>query len=137
MTKLSLADLELNEAGVPVEMIDDDGSATGILIEVLASNLDSVNARQNALEDERRRKAAVRAAKAAKSRQEDAGESAEETAEYVRRAAAVRVSGWNLADEFTEANVVKLFKLRPKFALQVLDASNETSRFTKGSPKAS
>ena len=137
MTKLSLADLELNEAGVPVEMIDDDGSATGILIDVLASNLDSVNARQNALEDERRRKAAVRAAKAAKSRQEDAGESAEETAEYVRRAAAVRVSGWNLADEFTEGNVVKLFKLRPKFALQVLDASNETSRFTKGSPKAS
>lgn len=135
---LSLADLKIAADSIKVEMLDEDGNASGVILDVVSSHSDAVIEKSNALEDERRRKLSIREAKAAKARGNDpVFESAAESQAYVRKAAAIRVAGWNLKEEPTEANIVELFKLRPSYVLQVLDAANETGRFTKSSPKAS
>jgi hypothetical protein len=60
----------------------------------------------------------------------------EDMSNFGRKLIAVRVAGWNMPDEFTEANVMALLRYWDGLGNQILAKTAEAARFTPASPTA-
>lgn len=144
MTKtadISIADIEAQVAtdtAVPFEPLTARGEPCGITFDVLSDQAPSVFEKVAKLEDGRRQKEQLIAAQARGSRPGHAPIiTSEDAANHYRRLVACRVSGWSLKDAFNEANLIRVFKVQPTWADQILAKAIELGNFTPTSSPTS
>lgn len=139
-TAISLADIEAKVAvDTPVDFEPDDasGNPSGIVLEVLSDQSPIVQERLRKLIQGQRKKDALLAVQQEKSRPGEVLADVAEQADYGRKLVAARLHGWKgVAEEFNEANAVKLLKLIPHFGPLILRKAEELGGFTVASPTA-
>lgn len=126
---LSIDDFDIrtpSTKGQEIEIQRADGTGTGVFIMVLGEQSPVV-------EQYLVRKADERAAAIMKARQnKKPALSAQDTLDDEIESAVVRTAGWRgLAEECTEANAGKLYRLNRSIARQVIAASADETLFTK------
>lgn len=127
--KFSLDDLDARKASADAFEFEyiEDGAPTGVFLSVLGAHADAVRAETARIINERRRRDAVRSAK----RSADF-DTFEDDDEHGAQMAASRLVGWRgITDEFNAANALRLCKISPDIARQVLDQSNNMGNFFK------
>jgi len=142
MTKISTPEISLDdiEAEVATEDTQDfepalvDGTPSGIILFVKSELAPSVAAELERMSDNQRRKAAMAAAQASKSRPGEVYEKSADVMAAFRKAVLLRVAGWRgVKQEFSEENLNRLLKLQPGFCSQIIEKSGEMGRFTPAS----
>lgn len=120
-----------------LKIIKRDGSEDGLVLQVLGSESETVQAEINRLVNDRRKKMAQAEAMANR-----VGVGAtpvtpiEDDIAFGHRLAAARVVGWNLKTPFSAEGALKLVSRHADISKQVIDASNAVENFTQASPKA-
>jgi hypothetical protein len=145
---------QANEVPYEIEL-HDDGEPNGLFVRVLGQHCDTVSEAINREVNERRRKLAIQAARAAKARPDSAEfESVESDIAFGQRLSAVRIHSFRkvgdtegLAPEqllrfrgdtadYTPARGLVFCQKNPEYASQILEASNSAANFMKvSSPK--
>lgn len=129
---LSLDALNLRKANdEPFEMpyLLPDGSKSGVTILVLGAHSETVQNGVARLLNERRRKEAQAIGKSGKAVDFTP---VEDDIEFGQRGAAIRISGWRgITEECTPDLALKLCRINPDLASQVMEASNDAGHFTK------
>jgi hypothetical protein len=143
MTELLDRDLDYYDAvaasDTPFELkvLKRNGSEDGLVLKVLGSECEKVQAEINKLVNGRRKQQAQAEAMASRI---GVGATPVVTVEddiaFGHRLAAVRVVGWNLKTPFTPEGAHKLVSRHPDISKQVLDASNDLGNFMKASSEA-
>lgn len=135
----SIADIEAQvatEETVDFEPTLPDGiTPSGAIFKIKSDLAPSVDARLKEMLDQMKRQDQLRAAQAAKARPGEVIESTDTQDVFGRRLIAVRIAGWNLPDEFNEANLLKVLKGWTGLGAQILEKSAELARFTPTSSK--
>ncbi|MBI5940657.1 MAG: hypothetical protein HY859_09545 [Caulobacterales bacterium] len=116
------------------ELMEDDGSGSGILVQVLGGHSEKVTQETNRLVADRRSKEAIRAAAATSPA--DEVRPPEEDIEFGRLIAAARLVGWSFEEPCTPEAATEFCVENPHYAAQIITRSNKTTNFTKASPKA-
>jgi hypothetical protein len=136
----SLADIKAqvaNEDTFDFEPLLPSLEPSGIVLKLKSDLAPSVDARLKDLIDANARKQQLMAAQAEKARPGEAPMSTvEDMSNFGRKLIAVRVAGWNMPDEFTEANVMALLRYWDGLGNQILAKTAEAARFTPASPTA-
>ena len=136
----SLADIKAqvaNEDTFDFEPLLPSLEPSGIILKLKSDLAPSVDRRLKELIDANTRKQQLMAAQAEKARPGEAPiASVEDMSAFGRKLIAVRVAGWNMPDEFTEANVMALLRYWDGLGNQILAKTAEAARFTPDSPKA-
>lgn len=136
----SLADIKAqvaNEDTFDFEPLLPSLEPSGIILKLKSDLAPSVDGRLKELIDANTRKQQLMAAQAEKARPGEAPiASVEDMSAFGRKLIAVRVAGWNMPDEFTEANVMALLRYWDGLGNQILAKTAEAARFTPDSPKA-
>ena len=136
----SLADIKAqvaNEDTFDFEPLLPNLEPSGIILKLKSDLAPSVDGRLKELIDANTRKQQLMAAQAEKARPGEAPiASVEDMSAFGRKLIAVRVAGWNMPDEFTEANVMALLRYWDGLGNQILAKTAEAARFTPDSPKA-
>lgn len=138
-TGLSLKSFDARKASetpFEFEYIDTKGTHTGLFLLVLGGHCETVQAKANALTNERRRQEAIAAADAATSRAADNFTPVEDDVKFGQRLAAIRLVGWRgIPEPWTEADGLWLCQNNPDLAMQVLTKSNDMGNFMRLSAK--
>lgn len=152
---MKLADLNAraaSETPFEFEYVAPDGSLSGIFLSVIGSHSDAMTKAAQDAEDERRRKAFVRAAKNAKARPESAELTPfAEDVDAGHRLTAKRLVGWRgpkdadgltaeqlerfqgIEEPWSPENALLLCRTNPDVAIQVLEKSNDLGNWLKAS----
>lgn len=138
--KRSLASLnsrKASETPYKFELLEADGSASGVIVHVIGGQSRTVADETNRLVNERRRQEAIRAADAPANRPGDAITPVEDDIAFGQRLAAVRLVGWEGIEEaFSPAGALELCQINPDYAAQITTQSNRLANFISASPKA-
>lgn len=119
------------------ELLEDDGTGSGIIAHVIGGQAKTVVEKTAELVNERRRQEAIRASEASANRPGDAITPFEDDVAFGQRLSAVRLIGWDgLEEDCTPANALELCQNNPGYAAQITTQSNKITNFTKASPKA-
>ena len=136
--EISLDDLDLvsqSSQAHEFRYIKADGTKTEIFFSVLGGNADVVRAEAEELIDARRKKAAYREWQKSKSGRNNSEPEFDKTADDVafgQRLAAVRLVGWRgIKEPFSVEGAVRLCKMNPHVAAQVMEQSDDVANFTK------
>jgi hypothetical protein len=137
---VSLASLSLRaaaESAYEFEFETPDGSGTGIFFPVLGAHSDKVTRETNVLLNEHRKREAVAAAKAAKSRPDQIQVTPiEDDIAFGQRLAAIRLVVWRGIEEpCTPENALLLCQTNPEAAAQITARSGDLANFIKNSKK--
>lgn len=110
---------------------------SGVTLKLKSDLAPSVDARLKALIDGNTKKQQLMAAQAEKARPGEAPFTpVDDMATFGRKLIAVRVAGWNMPDEFSEAAAIELLRYWVGLGEQILAATADAARFTPDSPKA-
>lgn len=140
MTKTSLSFESLNASkacDVPFEYeyIDPNGHETGLLLQVLGADSDTVRSAANALSDAHRRQEAIRSADA--TRPGDDITPAESLKLLGQKLAAIRLVGWKGMDrDYSPELALQLCQMNSHLADSVMTKSNKLGNFPGASPKS-
>ncbi|MFZ5669128.1 MAG: hypothetical protein ACOY4K_06515 [Pseudomonadota bacterium] len=129
----SVSSKKAGETPYEFELMEDDGSGSGILVKVLGGHSETVTQATNKLVMERRQKETVRAAAATSPA--DEVRPPEEDIEFGRLIAAIRLVGWNFDEECTREAAIEFCTENPHYAAQIITRSNKTTNFTRASSK--
>lgn len=132
----SLDDLNVRAAhadAFPMPYLLPDGAKSGVVIQVLGSQSEAVQAATSRLLNERRK----RDFQAARKGGGVDFTPVEDDVEFGQKAAAARIAGWEgITEPYTPELALKLCQINPDIAAQVMEASNEAGNFTKKPSKA-
>lgn len=121
-----------NDTGVHLHLTRADGTKTGVVLQVIGEQSERIQAHVFRTINARRREEEV-----AKRKGKNADiRPIEDDVELTVEKAVISVTGWHgLREEFSEANLRKLFGKNPSFVQQVLEKSADAAAFTQGSSK--
>lgn len=120
---------------IEMEIINHDGSNSGVFLLVLGTESEKVQAEVNRLVNDRRKKAMR--AEAVRTKGEPAFIPIEEDIEFGHRLTAVRVVGWRgIKDEWSPENAYRLVSRNASIATQVTQTSGAVADFLKNSSAA-
>ena len=136
----SIADMEAQVASEETfefePLLPDGVTPSGVTFKLKSDLAPSVDARLKDLLCQMKRREQLRAAAASKSRPGEVTEDYGEMDVMGRRMIAARIAGWSMADEFTEANVLRVLKVWTGLSDQIIGKTADLARFTPASPKA-
>ncbi len=120
---------------VEFEPFDKNGNPSGVILLVLSDQAPAVQDGIIKFENADRERQAFVAAKARGARPGSVYDKVEDTREHYHRLTALRIVGWKgaLTEEYTPDNAVRLLKLIPAWATQVLAKSADLGGFTSTS----
>ncbi len=127
-------DVAASDVPYALAVLNADGAEDGLVLNVLGSQSECVQAEVNRLVNERRKRQAQAAALTK-------GEAAEFTPveddiAFGHRLTAARVVGWNLRTPFAPEGAFRLVSRSNRIAEQITRASNDIGNFTRPSSRA-
>lgn len=131
-TEISIFDFDEraeNEKGVEIELAKASGARTGIFVTVIGEQSEKVQAHVFRTINARRRQDLANARKGKNAEVRPIEDDVEMTLDK----AVVSVTGWRgPKEDFSESNLRKLLERNPTFVTQILEASADSTLFTKG-----
>lgn len=125
---------DASEVPFQFEVLDPDGSGSGIVLGVLGGHSKAVTAEVNHLLNERRSIEATAALNARTGgRKPAAYTTVESDIEFGQRLAAVRLVSWSFAEDCTPQNALEFLQTNPDIADQVAEKSSNMGNFMKTS----